>query len=59
LDDLYCVAVKRYGALGILEVSSHDHAISQDRAEQLVIEHFRALGPGDKVEITLTRGMQG
>lgn len=55
-DDLYCVNVRRYGALGVLEATFSNHAVPHELAEALVTIHFETLCPGDKAEITITRG---
>lgn len=58
VDDVYCLKVVRYGALGIEEASFHDHAIPLSSARALLEGHLVTLGPGDKMEVVLTRGLQ-
>lgn len=54
IDDIW-VAVARYGALGIEEISEEHDGLTPDQAIELLAKHVRTLGPADRAAITLTR----
>lgn len=60
LNDQYCIVIKRYGALGIEEEAGrlNLHMVDRDAIEQWLDVTLSTLGPGDRAQITLTRGQQ-
>lgn len=63
-DDLYCITVQRFGALDIEETAGElrMHAIDSHDVEQIaaavLMDVLATLCPGDRAQITLTRGPQ-
>lgn len=60
LADYYCIKIRRYGCLGLEEEAGavHEHARTADDIRVWLDTTMATLGPGDRAEITLTRGLQ-
>ena len=60
LNDQYCIVIKRFGALGIEEEAGrlNLHMVDQEALRVWLDVTLHTLGPGDRAEITLTRGQQ-
>lgn len=60
IDDAYCIKIKRFGALGLEEEAGrlNLHAREREEIKTWIDTTLLTLGPGDRAEITLTRGHQ-
>lgn len=59
-DDLYCVKIRRYGALGIEEEAGRLdlHRVERSEVEMWLDVTMNTLGPGDSVDLTISHGVQ-
>lgn len=60
IEDQYCIRIKCYGALGIEEKEGrvNIHMVEHREVKKWLDRTMDTLGPGDRAEITLTRGQQ-
>lgn len=60
VNDQYCLMIKRWGCFGIEEEAGrlNLHVVPRDEVEQWLALTLKTLGPGDRAELTITRGLQ-
>lgn len=60
VNDQYCLMIKRWGCFGMEEQAGRLslHMVQRDEVERWVDTTLKTIGPGDRAELTITRGQQ-